>query len=397
MHVLMVSDVYFPRVNGVSTSIATFRTALAGCGVESTLVAPAYPGTADEGDGKADGEADGILRVPARAVPLDPEDRVMRWRILMGLAPRLAHRQVDLVHIQTPFLAHYAGLRLARALGVPALATYHTLFEEYLYHYVPLVPRPVMRGLARGFSRAQCNALDAVVVPSSPIRERLAAYGVTRPMHVLPTGMPETAFVRGDGAAFRARHGIAADRPVALFVGRVAHEKNIGFLLEAVDHARRALPQALLIVAGDGPARAALRARAASLALAENVLFLGYLDRNGELPGCYAAADLFVFASRTETQGLVLLEAMAAGTPVLALAEMGTRDILEPAASAHIGPDDVAAFGARMAELLADRAGLRARGETARADARRWTAQAMAARLAGLYGELIQGRAVTES
>ncbi len=284
MHVLMVSDVYFPRVNGVSTSIATFRTALAGCGVESTLVAPAYPGTADEGDGKADGEADGILRVPARAVPLDPEDRVMRWRILMGLAPRLAHRQVDLVHIHTPFLAHYAGLRLARALGVPALATYHTLFEEYLYHYVPLVPRPVMRGLARGFSRAQCNALDAVVVPSSPIRERLAAYGVTRPMHVLPTGMPETAFVRGDGAAFRARHGIAADRPVALFVGRVAHEKNIGFLLEAVDHARRALPQALLIVAGDGPARAALRARAASLALAENVLFLGTWTAMGNCP-----------------------------------------------------------------------------------------------------------------
>lgn len=393
MHVLMVSDVYFPRVNGVSTSIATFRTALAGCGVASTLVAPAYPGAAD----KADREADGILRVPARAVPLDPEDRVMRWRTLTGLAPRLAQRKVDLVHIQTPFLAHYAGLRLARALGVPVLATYHTLFEEYLYHYVPLVPRPVMRGLARRFSRAQCNALDAVVVPSSPIRERLAAYGVTRPMHVLPTGMPEAAFVRGDGAAFRARHGIAADRPVALFVGRVAHEKNIGFLLEAVDHARRALPQALLIVAGDGPARAALREQAASLQLAENVLFLGYLDRHGELPGCYAAADLFVFASRTETQGLVLLEAMAAGTPVLALAEMGTRDILEPAASAHIGPDDVAAFGARMAELLADRAGLRARGETARADARRWNAQAMAARLAGLYGELIEGRAVTES
>lgn len=390
MHVLMVSDVYFPRVNGVSTSIATFRAALSRCGVESTLVVPAYPGT--------DGNADGILRVPARAVPLDPEDRVMRWRTLTGLAPLLARRRVDLVHIQTPFVAHYAGLRLARALGVPALATYHTLFEEYLHHYVPLVPRPWTRSLVRSFSRGQCNALDAVVVPSSPIRERLAAYGVTTPMHVLPTGMPEAAFVAGDGAAFRARHGIAADRPVALFVGRVAHEKNIGFLLKAVDHARRTLPEALLIVAGDGPARDALRAQAARLELADNVLFLGYLDRHGELPGCYAAADLFVFASRTETQGLVLLEAMAAGTPLLALAEMGTRDILEPAASAHIGPDDVAAFGARMAQLLADRAALAARGEAARADARRWSAQAMGERLAGLYGELLDRRAgaVTE-
>lgn len=396
MHVLMVSDVYFPRVNGVSTSIATFRTALAECGVRTTLVAPDYggPGICAGDDARQD-----ILRVPARPVPRDPEDRIMRWRALTGLAPLLARQDVDLVHIQTPFLAHYAGLRFARALALPAVASYHTLFEEYLHHYVPFVPGGWTRGMARRFSRTQCNALDAVVVPSSPMRERLAEYGVTAPMHVLPTGMPAAAFAQGDGAAFRTRHGIAPQRPVALFVGRVAHEKNIGFLLQALVRARRILPDMLLIVAGDGPARASLRDQAARLGLDGNVLFLGYLDRHSELPACYAAADLFAFASRTETQGLVLLEAMAAGTPVLALAQMGTRDILEPAPSAHIGHDDPPAFGAQMAALLADRAQLARRGAAAREDARQWSAQAMAARLADLYRALAEARggAVTES
>lgn len=378
MRVLMVSDVYFPRVNGVSTSIETFRRTLPGEGVEVRLVVPRYGAEPDE---------PGIARIPGRPVPRDPEDRLVGWRAMHAAVERAA-AGCDLVHIQTPFVAHYAGLRAARRHGLPVLATYHTLFEEYLQHYAAFLPAGWLRRQARALSRRQCNALDAVVVPSSAMRERLAAYGVTAPMHVLPTGIPLSRFTAGDGATFRQRHGIAPARPVALFVGRVAHEKNIGFLLDALASARRRCPEALLLVTGEGPAMPELRRQAESLALGEGVRFLGYLDRARELPACYAAADAFVFASRTETQGLVLLEAMAAGLPVVALAAMGTKDILAAARGCLVPPDDPAAFGEILADFLNHQEGRPRLRREAQAYAAEWSDAAMAARLAGLYRRL---------
>lgn len=382
LRVLMVSDVYFPRINGVSTSIETFRATLPEHGIEIGLIAPRY------GD---EAEANGITRVRGRRLPRDPEDRLMRYADLREAVIEAAAGH-DIVHIQTPFAAHYAGMHAARRLGKPVLATYHTLFEEYLQHYIPFLPARMLRAAARRFSRSQCDALDAVVVPSSAMVDRLRDYGVSTSLHVLPTGLPEQAFQAGDRARFRKRLGIATGTPVALFVGRVAHEKNIGFLIDMLIEARRTVPELLLLITGEGPALGDLRHRAAHLGLAEAVRFLGYLDRRDELPDAYAAADAFVFASRTETQGLVLLEAMAQGCPVVALAEMGTADILAGERGCRVAPDDPAGFARVLTGLVADPA-LRARlGDEARAYAREWSANALAQRLAGLYRDLAARR-----
>jgi glycosyltransferase involved in cell wall biosynthesis len=374
----MVSDVYFPRINGVSTSIETFRGALAAHGVAVSLVAPSY------GD---DTPAPGVTRVPARRVLGDPEDRLAHYAKLRRATLKAA-ADCDVIHIQTPFAAHYAGLHAARVLNKPVIATYHTLFEEYLQHYIPWLPAKMLRGLARRFSRGQCNALDAVIVPSSAMRARLREYGISRPLHVLPTGLPDSAFTPGDGAGFRARQGIAPARPVVLFVGRVAHEKNIRFLLETVALARRTLPNLLFLITGEGPARADLELQAAQLGLGDHVRFLGYMDRKRELPAAYAAADAFIFASRTETQGLVLLEAMAQGCPVVGLSIMGTADILEPRRGCRIAPDAPAGFADMLVELLNDPGARKRLGEEVRAYAREWSDQALAQRLAALYQSL---------
>ncbi|TCJ18219.1 glycosyltransferase family 4 protein [Parasulfuritortus cantonensis] len=375
----MVSDVYFPRVNGVSTSIETFRQALAPAGVDIRLVAPRYGEEPDQ---------HGIARIGARRIPRDPEDRLLPWRETRDTVHAEA-AECDLVHIQTPFIAHYAGLRAARRLDKPVLATYHTFFEEYLFHYAPFLPPAWLKGLARRFSRTQCNDLDAVVVPSTAMRDRLADYGVRAPMHVLPTGIPLSRFAKGDRARFRADHGIPEGRPVVLFVGRVAHEKNIGFLIEVVARARRRLPELLFLVTGEGPAEKALRQRAAALGVAEQVRFLGYLDRQHQLPDAYAAADAFIFASRTETQGLVLLEAMAMGLPVVALAAMGTKDILAPGLGGVAAPDDVDGFAAALADLLEDDPKRARLAAEARSYARDWADDRMAGRLAELYRGLV--------
>ena len=383
LHVLMLSDVYFPRVNGVSTSIQTFRGTLAGLGVRVTVVAPDYPAA----DSAADA-TDGILRLPSHAVPLDPEDRLMRWSSLSDLARRLANADFDLVHVQTPFAAHYAGLRLARARGIPCVATYHTHFEEYLFHYVRFLPKSALRLAARALARRQCNALDAVVVPSQPMAATLRDYGVAKPLHVIPTGLPESQFLRGDGQRFRETWDIAPERKVALFVGRAAFEKNIGFLLEMTALARRQRPNLMLVIAGEGPALPALRRQAAALGIEDHVRFVGYLPRDGALRDCYAAANVFTFASHTETQGLVLLEAMAIGLPVLAIPALGAAEIIKPGRGAIAAAETPEGFAEQLVGLLNRPTRLLIMADEAIAFAHEWNAASQGARLAALYRRL---------
>ena len=387
MHVLMLSDVYFPRINGVSTSMQTFRHELGAHGVRITVAAPAYPGHV---------ETDGVIRIASRQVPLDPEDRLMTRaginafsrHVTSGSALR-SSENFSLIHVQTPFAAHYAGIKLARRQGIPVIATYHTHFEEYLFHYLPIVPRRALRGLARRTARGQCNALDAIVVPSQPMAETLRNYGVTTPLHVIPTGLPESQFIRGDGKRFRAIHNIGAERKIALFVGRAAFEKNIGFLLEVAAHARQQQPDLLLVIAGEGPALENLQRKAKQLNLNNHVLFVGYLPRESGLRDCYAAADVFTFASRTETQGLVLLEAMAVGLPVLALPELGAAEIIAPQRGAIPATDAPETFADQLVALINQPERLATLGHEGIAFAREWNASAQAKRLASLYRELV--------
>jgi 1,2-diacylglycerol 3-alpha-glucosyltransferase len=391
VRVLFISDVYFPRVNGVSTSIRTFRQDLATCGVGTQLVAPRYEVAAAPAlfaqDAAAMASEPEVLRVPAARVPGDPEDRRMGWRALRRALDALPGA-FDLVHIHTPFVAHYAGVRFARRANIPCVATYHTFFEEYLHHYVPVLPRGLSRLLARSFTRSQCAQVQALIAPSEPMRAVLTAYGVTTPIHVLPTGLAADRFRSGDGSAFRVRAGIAAERPLVTYIGRVAHEKNVAFLIEMFRAVLQSVPEAMLVIAGEGPAREGLRSQVATLGLERQVHFAGYLARDSALLDCYAAADVFVFASRTETQGLVLLEAMAQGAPVVSTAELGTRSILVPGSGALVVPEERGAFADAVVRVLRDpglREGMAARG---RVYARSWSSAAMARRLADIYREL---------
>ena len=382
--VLMLTDVYFPRVNGVSTSIQTFRRDLDAEGCRSILMAPRYPEARDD--------EPGIVRVRSRYLPFDPEDRLPVGSELERAA--LERRgEFDLVHVHTPFAAHRVGRRIARRLGLPVVETYHTFFEEYFHHYLPLVPRPLLRAAARTISRRQCDGVDAVIAPSPQMAEALEAYGVQTAIRVIPTGLDLGHFAGGDGARFRAAYGIAADRPVALTVGRVAFEKNIGFLVSVLERLCIAMPEALLVIAGEGPALPALRRDVAARGLAHNVLFVGYLERSGPLLDCYRSADAFVFASRTETQGLVLLEAMALGLPVVSTAAMGTRSVLDGARGAIVVNEDPAQFAAAVEMMLKNRAMRASLGAQAAEDARkRWSSAEMARRMLEVYAWVLRHR-----
>ncbi len=385
MRVLMISDVSFPRVNGVSTSIHTFRSQLHQLGHETVLIAPDYPGMTQDEDPT-------VIRMKSRRVPGDPEDRLMSYRGIQSMLPQLAKQQFDLVHVHTPFIAHYAGTKLARRLGIPVVESYHTYFEEYGQYYMPLLPRSFMRFFARRLTVSQCAAIDALVVPSPQMIDALRSYGVKVRAERIPTGIDTSSFCGGDGDAFRRQYQIASDRPVLVHISRVAYEKNIDFILRVVARLKEDVPNVLLVVAGDGPALARLKQLSRHLEITENCLFVGYLNRETTLLDCYRSASAFVFASRTETQGLVLLEALALGVPVVSTAVMGTADVLREVKGAIIAPEDEAGFAQAIHSLLTNpslEASLRAVGPQ---DAAAWSARSMAERLVNLYQEVIAAK-----
>lgn len=383
LKILFISDVYFPRVNGVSTSIRTFVYQLQELGHEVHLVAPDY-GVATEDEAW-------IRRIPSRRIYFDPEDRLMKYGFALDQLMQLRSEQYDLVHIHTPFVAHYLGQKLAHLLDIPCVETYHTFFEDYLHHYLPWVPRGMARGIARFVSRRQCNGVDAIVAPSKPMLDVLRHYGVEARAEVIPTGLQAQSFADADGRAFREKFRIAPDRPVALYVGRVAFEKNIDFLLRMAVELRAMEPEMLLIIAGEGPAEQSLHQLAAQLDLQQNILFIGYLDRNTELNACYKAADVFVFSSKSETQGLVLIEAMAQGTPVVAIAELGTKSILIEGEGALIAPEDEVVFAEKVYRLLTDRKLRQQLSTKALAYVQqKWTSRVQAERLVDFYQDLTQ-------
>ena len=382
MKILFISDVYFPRINGVSTSIRTFANELQGLGHEVHLIAPDYGlATADEA---------WIRRIPSRGIFFDPEDRLMKYGAVLQHLSDLRQAKYDLIHIHTPFVAHYLGLKLSRLLNIPCIETYHTFFEDYLHHYLPWVPQGLAKRIARVISRRQCNEVEAIVAPSKPMMDALRRYGVHSRAEVVPTGLLPQSFTDADGATFRAKYGISPDRPVALFVGRVAFEKNIAFLLHMTVELRKRQPDMLLVIAGEGPAEQSLQALSRKLELENSIKFIGYLDREHELNACYRAADVFVFSSKTETQGLVLLEAMAQAIPVVALAELGTKSILIEGEGALIAPEDKQVFAEKVHSLFKDAAYRRKLGESALDYARKhWTSRIQAERMARFYEQLL--------
>lgn len=346
MKILFISDVYYPRINGVSTSIKSFKENLEQLGHEVRLIAPKYSNHRCS--------EKWIKRVPSFQVPYDPEDRLMNYFQLRKLKKWVESEKFDLIHIHTPFMAHYFGLNLRKTLSIPCIETYHTFFEDYLHHYIPWLPEKFGRLFARWVSRRQCNSVDGVVVPSKPMLDVLTQYGIDKPMSVIPTGIDKHFLTKRNSDVFKLNYQLPMDKKILLYVGRVAKEKNIEFLLHVVKNISREYKDILLLITGEGPADKDLDLKIKELGIYEFVKRLPYLDRGNELPQCYSAADVFVFSSKSETQGIVPLEAMAQGTPVVAIAEMGIASVIKNNEGAFATKDNLEEFVSCVKKLISN-------------------------------------------
>ncbi len=310
MRILYCTDTYPPQMNGVSIVTAVSVEGLSGLGWECAVVAPRYPGG---------GQGAEVMSVPSMAMPLYPEIRLASPRVA-DLTDLIGRFRPDLVHCQTEFGIGRAGKAAARRAGLPLVSSYHTDFARYTEAYgAGWLKRMVSRYIA-GFHRTSRR----VYTPSTVAREDLLRLGLTD-VEVWGRGVDTELFHpgrRGDG--LRAVLGMGS-RYTFLYVGRLASEKRADQVLDAFRLATEMMPQGVIhmVIAGTGPREAELRARAPA-----GVTFLGLLDRRSRLPDLYANCDAFVFASVTETLGLVVLEAMASGLPVIAVPEGGVRDHL---------------------------------------------------------------------
>jgi 1,2-diacylglycerol 3-alpha-glucosyltransferase len=253
---------------------------------------------------------------------------------------------LSIVHTHSPFVTGWMGLRYARRLHVPLVFTYHTQLEEYA-HYVPFDLRAT-RNAAAHLTRGYANACDAVIVPTAAMERRLRELGVRVRIETLPSGIDVAQFASGRRREdLRARLGVMPHEKMLLSVGRLGREKNLELALEAF--ARLGDPAVRFVVIGDGVHREALEREAARLGVARRVTFAREFSREA-LPDAYASADAFIFTSRSETQGLVLVEALAGGVGVVAVDTPQTRDVL--AGAGRVVPADPQALAAALRAVL---------------------------------------------
>ena len=318
MKICMMTNTYLPHIGGVARSVSTFAEEFVRQGHEVLVVAPEF-------DGKplaAKAEAM-VVRVPSLR-NFNGSDFSVRLPGGAALSERLEAFQADIIHAHHPFLLGDTALRIAMNKNVPIVFTHHTRYEDYT-HYVPF--SDTLKEVAIQVPTHFANLCDGVIAPSESLARTIRRRGVTTLIKVIPTGIDVRAFATADGSRFRKRIGLAEDALVIGHVGRLALEKNLGFLAEGVALALKAEPRARFLVVGDGPAREEFKAVFEQHGVADRLLLAG--KRTGRvLREAYRAMDIFVFASKSETQGMVVAEAMAAGLPVVALNAYGVREVV---------------------------------------------------------------------
>ncbi len=344
MNIAMFTNTYLPHVGGVARSVSSFAEAYRQLGHKCLVIAPEFEGHEDQ---------PGVVRVPA-ITNFNDSGFSFRLPFMGDVSESLDRFQPDIIHAHHPFLLGDSALRAAYARDLPLVFTHHTLYEQYT-GYLPIDGDFVQRAaaeIATGFA----NACSLVFAPSGSIAELIAQRGVTSPIEVQPTGIDLAQFQSGDGARFRKQRQLPEDAVVIGHVGRIAAEKNLEFLTRACCSALDTNKNARLVIVGSGEQEDRIKEIAAERGSGDRILLTGSLQGQ-ELADAYASFDIFGFASQSETQGLVLAEAMASGTAVVALEGPGVRDVLRHGENGLMLPAESSEseYAAALSELIADR------------------------------------------
>ena len=382
MKICHFTNTFLPHVGGVARAVQTLLEAQRRARHRVLVVAPEFEaGTAPQAIERS------VVRIPA-ITNFNRSSFSVRIPGAALFAKKLNGFPTDIIHAHHPFLLGDSALREAASRQVPIVFTHHTLYEHYV-HYLPLEIKTA-GDIAAEVATRFANRCAAVIAPSESVRDLIVSRGVTVPIHIVPTGIDTAVIAKGNGSRARTKWKLPPDALVIGHVGRLADEKNLPFLTQAICCAIRRRPKTCALIVGVGSAREAMIQLCADQGVATRVCFTGLLTGSA-LRDARAAMDLFAFASQSETQGLVLAESMAVGTPVIALDGPGVREIVRGRKNGRLLSADAsvenfarALVGALQAKIARRRWSQAARATAAALD-RRLTSQ----RLLKVYDEVV--------
>ena len=405
MRIVMFSDAYWPRVNGVTVSVDSYSRALIKAGHEVLIICSSYPeglnvpALPPSNTAQVDGGPK-IVRVPSMPAFITKEDRIARFNKFYWVLKQVNSFRPDIIHINTEFAIAEFGFLYGRAYNVPAIYTFHTMWEDYGPNYFPLFPAFIVKFVIRRILKNILVRSYRVIVPTPQIDEVVHKYKPLTVTSLLPTGIEQELFDHdGSECAFfreklEERFPRLKGKRILLFAGRIVKEKNLAFLLKILPRILERQPDAILLFVGNGPDLDYFTDEAKKAGVEEYCVFSGYMERR-ELALVYAIAEVFVFPSLTDTQGLVTLEAMLSGTPVVAIGALGTLQVMGGDNGGFMvkngGPELTASeFTARVLELLGDPELRRHKSIEAKAHARSWSIDELTKKLIVIYESTVK-------
>lgn len=381
MKICMMTNTYLPHVGGVARSVSTFADEYRKRKHGVLVVAPEF-----EGKPLLKRQAAIVERVAA-IQNFNGSDFSVRLPLAATLSKRIDEFAAEIFHAHHPFLLGDTALRLASSKNVPVIFTHHTRYEDYT-HYVPF-DSPTLKEFAINLSTEFANLCDGVIAPSESLAKLIKKRGVTTLIRVVPTGIDVKSFAGGDGARFRKKLKIPAKAFVIGHVGRLAPEKNLKYLAESVALFVKTVPAARFLVIGGGPSEDAIKKVFAKHGASAQLVLAGK-HTGPALNDAYNAMDVFAFASFSETQGMVLAEAMAAGRPVVALNASGVREVVRHEVNGFMLPARTPAkiFAAHLARLHAEPKTRQAFSKAARRTAQEFSREHCAELALAFYDEI---------
>ncbi len=376
MRIGMMADIYKPHISGITNYIVLNRAALEEAGHEVYIFTFGDEGYQDE--------ETRVIRSPG--LPL------VDTGIYLGFRYRKAARKLlytmDIVHVHHPFMSGSLAVRYCRPNGIPIIFTNHTRYDLYAQAYLPAVADVIGESVIQAYLPPFCRACDLVVAPSQGMRQVLTKFGVDAPVQVIPNGVDLTPFIHSVQPIDRQTFGFDKEDVILTYVGRLGPEKNLPFLLRCFAGTAHALDRARLLVVGDGSERESLEELSRSLGIASKIHFTGMVPY-ADLPGYLAACNAFVTASVTEVHPLSVIEAMAAGLPVLGIRSPGVGDTIEDNQTGFLSGEDIAAFTAKMVRLVSEKELRQKMGAQARLASQQYDIQRTSKAMIDVYEQLV--------
>jgi glycosyltransferase involved in cell wall biosynthesis len=378
MRIGMMADLYKPHVSGVTMYISLNKRFLEQTGHEVFVFTF---GDVDYVDVESN-----VIRSPG--IPFAETGLYLNFRYKRRAQNLL--KSMDIVHVNHPITSGRLALRYAQPLGIPIVFTNHTRYDLYAQIYTPMLPDVIGESVVRAYMPFFCKSIDLVIAPSPGLRDVLKGYGVQSNVVVIPNGVDISPFQAPVEPVSRAELGFGDEVTLLTYMGRLGPEKNLPFLLRAFGGIASAFEQVGLLIVGDGPVREDLEDRVKLMGLTDRVRFTGLIPYE-QLPRYLATADAFVTASVTEVHPLSVIEAMAAGLPVVGIRSPGVGDTVEDGVNGLLAPEeDLSAYTAVLARMIAESNNRQRMGHQARIKAQSYAIEHTGQILLDHYEQLVK-------